>query len=79
MASFLSSIGRISVHFDNINLKFSTHVHFDLRFHSMLSKRENSKIGFYEVITNELYIEVVHATVLPVRANKKKIVNKMTG
>ena len=43
MASFLSSNGRISAYFDNINIKWSTHAYFEVCFHSMLSKYENSK------------------------------------
>ena len=43
MASFLSSNGSISAHFDNIHLKLSTHTHFEVCFHSMLSKYKNSK------------------------------------
>ena len=38
MSSFLPSNGRISVHFDNIHLKLSTHVHFEVRFYPMLSE-----------------------------------------
>jgi len=41
MASFLSSIGRISAHFDDISIKLSTLANFDVCFHSMLSKYEN--------------------------------------
>ena len=36
MASFLSSNGRISAHFDNIHLKLSTHAYFEVHFKSML-------------------------------------------
>ena len=43
MASFLSSNGRISVHFNNIQLKLLTHAYFDVHLHSILSKYENSK------------------------------------
>ena len=43
MASFLSSNGRVSTHFDGIHLKLSIHAYFDVRFHSMPSKYENTK------------------------------------
>ena len=55
MAGFLSSNGRISVHFDDIHQKLSKPANFEVRFHSMLSKYENSKMDIYDVITNELY------------------------
>ena len=55
-ASFLSSNGRILAHLDNSNLKLSTHAYFEMRFHSMLSRYENSKGKFYDVITNELFL-----------------------
>ena len=43
MASLLSSNDCILVHFDNIHLKLSTHIYFEVCFHSILSKYENSK------------------------------------
>ena len=43
MANFLSSNGRISTHFDDIHLKLSTNANFEVQFHSMKSKYENSK------------------------------------
>ena len=43
MARCLSSNGRISVHFDDIHLRLSTHGYFEVCFHSMFSKYENSK------------------------------------
>ena len=46
MTGFLSSNGRISVQFDDIDLKFSPHAYFKVRFHSTLSKYENSKTRF---------------------------------
>ena len=46
MASFLSSNGHISVHYDNIHLQLSTHASFETRFHFMLQKYENSKNRF---------------------------------
>ena len=46
MASFLSSDDHISAYFDNIHLEPSTHTYFQVRFQHMLSKYENSKIGF---------------------------------
>ena len=46
MASFLSSHGRISVNFDNIHLKLSTHAYSEVHFHSMLSKYEKAKNRF---------------------------------
>ena len=53
MASVLSSNGYISAHFDNIHIKLSTHAYFEVRFHFMLSKYENSRLRFYD-ITDEL-------------------------
>ena len=38
MASFLSLKGHISVHFDNIHLKLSTHANPEVHFHFMLTK-----------------------------------------
>ena len=55
MASFLSSNGRNSVHFDSIHLEFSTHAYFEVHILSMLSEYGNSKNIFCDVITNELY------------------------
>ena len=46
MANLLSSNRCISVHFDNIYLKLLAHAYFEVRFHSMLSKHENSKSIF---------------------------------
>ena len=43
MARFLFSNGRISPYFDNIRLKLPTDAYFEVRFHTMLSKYENSK------------------------------------
>ena len=43
MASFLSSNGQISVHFDNMNLNLSTHAYSEVQLPSMLSKYEKSK------------------------------------
>ena len=43
MARFLSSNGQILSYFDNICLQLSTHAYFEVCFHSMLSKYENSK------------------------------------
>ena len=40
---FLSSNGCISVYFDNIYLKLSTHAYSMVNTHSMLSKYKNSK------------------------------------
>ena len=42
MASFLSSNGCVLANFDN-HLKLSTHAYFELPFHSMFRKYENSK------------------------------------
>ena len=49
MASFLSLNRRISTHFDGTHLKLSIRAYFEVRFHSMLPKYENSKNRFYEV------------------------------
>ena len=46
VASFLSSNDSISFLFDNIYLKLSTHAYFEVHFHSMVSKYENSENGF---------------------------------
>ena len=46
MASFLSSNGHISVHFDTICLKLSTHAYFTVFFHFMGSKYEKSNNVF---------------------------------
>ena len=46
MASFLFSSGHISTHFDNIDLTLSTYVYFEVRFHYVLAKYENSKNRF---------------------------------
>ena len=54
MTSFLSSNDRISVHFDNIHLKYSTY--FEVHCHSMVSKYENFRCLFCDVITNKPYI-----------------------
>ena len=46
MAGFLASNGRTSGQFDNIQLihpKMSNRSYFEVRFHSMFSKYENSK------------------------------------
>ena len=59
MASFLSSNGRISVHFDNIHLKLSTYVYSMVPSHSMRSKSKTLKIYFYDVITNEFHHKVI--------------------
>ena len=58
MESFLSSIFRKIAHFDNIYLKLSTHTYIEVRFYPTLSKDENSKNEFYDIITNELYFQV---------------------
>ena len=50
MASSLSSNGRISAHFGNIYLKFSTYAYFEVHFHPMLSNYQNSKKDFYDII-----------------------------
>ena len=59
IASFLSSNGYILAHFDNIHLKFPTHAYFEVSFHLMLSKYENSKNRFYDVVTNELLLLIL--------------------
>ena len=46
MASFLISSGRTSLHFDNIHIKVLTRAYFEVCFHSILSKYENSKHRF---------------------------------
>lgn len=46
MASFLSSCGRMSSHFENIRLKLPTHVCFIVVPHSIWLKYENSKNVF---------------------------------
>ena len=55
MASFRSLNGRISSHFDNINLKVSAHVYFMVLSHSMRSKYKILKIDFCDNSTNEIY------------------------
>ena len=64
MARFLSSNGRISAHFHDIHLKFSTHAYFEVCFHFMLSKYEILKIDFHDVITHELYNKQDQPTVI---------------
>ena len=59
MASFLSSNGCISANFDNIHPKLSTHYYFEVRFHSILSKYENSKNIF---MTSSLMNSFVNRT-----------------
>ena len=56
VASFRSSNGRISFHFDNIRLNLSTHIYVLVLAHSMLSNLKNSRSRFYDVITNEIYL-----------------------
>jgi len=46
MASFLALNGCISVYFEKLHLKLSTHAYFEMHFHSILSKYENSKNRF---------------------------------
>ena len=58
MASLLSSNGRISAYFDNIRLKLFTNVCFKALFYFKWSKQIISKNEFYDVITNELYIDL---------------------
>ena len=52
MASLLSSNHRNSAYFDNIRLKLPKHAYFEVRFHPILSKYENSKNRVYDVTTN---------------------------
>ena len=54
LASFLSLNGRILAHVEYIHVILSTYAYFEVRFHSMLSKCENSKNILYDVITNYL-------------------------
>ena len=54
MASFLSSNGHISLHFDNIHLKLS-HI-LRCTFTPWCQNMEILEIYFYDVITNKLYI-----------------------
>ena len=55
MASRLPLNARISAYFDNIILKFSTHVYFMVISPSTWSNIKILKIDLYGVITNELY------------------------
>ena len=55
----LSSNGRNSANFDNISIKLSKEARLEVRFHPMLSKYQNSKTYFYEVITNEIYLNII--------------------
>ena len=54
MTRYLYSDSRISAHFDNMYISLSKHAYFEVHFHNILSKYENSKHTFYDVITNEL-------------------------
>ena len=57
MVRFLSSSGRISVLFDKISLKVSTHAHFELHFQPMLSKYEILEIDIMtKSLTNSIPI-----------------------
>ena len=55
MASFRSSNGPVSPHFDNIRLKLGAVVYCMVPSLSVRSKCKTSKKIFYDVITNELY------------------------
>ena len=56
MASFLSSCGRMSSHFENIRLKFPTHVVLLWFLTPYGQNMKILKMYFHDVITNELYI-----------------------
>ena len=58
MASLLSSNSRNLAYFDNIHLELSKPVYFEICFHPIVSKYQDSENRFYDIITNELYWEV---------------------